>query len=68
MSPGDYPDPRPLKGDLLTRAAVAAYNTGEGNVLMSVAAGVEPDATSTGGDYGESVLASALDYVTRFAV
>ncbi len=70
IRPGSYPDPRPLTGDALVQAAVAAYNTGEGSVLRSVAAGLSPDATTAGsrtsggrGDYSNWVLArvAALD-------
>src|SRR5215471_8403512 len=39
------------------KAIAAAYNTGEGNVARSVAAGRDPDSTTTGGDYGRDVLA-----------
>ncbi len=59
ISPGQYPDPRPLQGDPLIAAATAAYNTGEGNVLMNLAAGLSPDATTTGGDYAGDVAGRA---------
>ena len=39
------------------KAIAAAYNTGEGNVARSVAAGQDPDRTTTGRDYGSDVLA-----------
>src|SRR5215475_7499626 len=41
-----------LAGKQITalKAIVAAYNTGEGNVARSVAAGRDPDRTTTGGD------------------
>lgn len=42
-------------GDL-EYASIAAYNTGEGNVVKSIAAGRSPDATTTGGDYAAEVL------------
>jgi len=48
---GWYPDPRPLVGPVLWQSAIAAYNGGEGAVLMSIAAGKNPDITTTGGDY-----------------
>jgi len=51
VSPGSYPDPRPLSGEALTQAGIAAYNAGEGAVLVSLAVGLEPEATTYGGDY-----------------
>lgn len=39
------------------RAIAAAYNTGEGNVSRSLAAGRDPDSTTTGRNYGSDVLA-----------
>lgn len=50
------PDPRPLSGELLIRAALAAYNGGDANVLRSVAAGKSPDFTTTGADYSQWIL------------
>jgi hypothetical protein len=44
---GTYPDPRPLEGDALLMAAVAGYNTGMGNALQAVAAGMPADQTTT---------------------
>lgn len=48
-----------LAGKQITdlKAIAAAYNTGEGNVARSLAAGRDPDHTTTGGDYGSDVLA-----------
>lgn len=57
---GSYPDPRPLSGDALVRAGLAAYNTGEGNVLVSVAVGKPPEITTTGGNYGTDVVRRML--------
>lgn len=48
VPPGTYKDPRPLQGDALIAATIAAYNTGPGNVLFAVAAGKPPDQTTTG--------------------
>jgi len=66
VRPGVYPDPRPLSGDALLRAGLAAYNTGEGNVLKSVAAGMAPDRTTTGADYGTDVIERAQALASRF--
>jgi len=66
-----FRDPRPLSGGLLDRAALAAYNAGPGNVLMSVAGGKDPDITTSPGpfrmpDYGRDVLAKAAAYLGIF--
>jgi soluble lytic murein transglycosylase-like protein len=39
------------------KAIAAAYNTGASNVIRSVQAGLDPDRTTTGRDYGSDVLA-----------
>lgn len=57
---GSYKDPRPLSDDLLYKTAMAAYNTGTYNALMSVAAGASADVTTTGSNYGKSIVAAAL--------
>lgn len=66
VPPGTYRDPRPLFGDALIQAAVAAYNTGEGNVLESLAAGLPADATTAKGNYGADVLARMASLVSAF--
>lgn len=55
-------DPRPLRGTQLVRSAIASYNTGAGNVLKSVAMGLDPDVTTAHKNYSADVLrrASAL--------
>ncbi len=70
---GAYPDPRPLAGDPLVRAALAAYNTGPGNALASIAAGKDPDLTTSGslrslgaGDYSTDVVRRMLAAVDSF--
>ncbi len=45
------------KGIADVKAIAAAYNTGEGNVARSIAAGLDPDHTTTGGNYGSDVVA-----------
>ena len=67
VAPGVYRDPRPLRGDLLLRASLAAYNTGELNVLKSVAVGVDPDVTTAGGNYSGDVVGRAQTLASRFA-
>lgn len=66
VQPGTYRDPRPLTGDVLLAATLAAYNTGELNALRSVAAGVSPDTTTTGGGYGQDALAKIAVMLSEF--
>ena len=67
VTAGSYPDPRPLSGDDLTAAALAAYNTGAANVLMAIAAGKSPDTTTTGGNYAGDVLAKAATAASTYS-
>lgn len=60
-------DPRPLKDARLVEAALAAYNTGAGNVLASLKAGKAASAMTTGGDYSNWVLSRAASWAARFA-
>lgn len=67
----DYADPRPLSGNALTAAALAAYNTGQGNVLVSVAMGLDPDTTTAPGptkspDYSSDVLRRAEELLASY--
>lgn len=64
---GTYPDPRPLSGDALDVAALAAYNTGEGNVLQSIAAGMPPDQTAARSHYAGKSLRYAELVIARMA-
>ena len=61
---GTYRDPRPLAGDALVQAAIAAYNTGVGNVLKAVAAGRPPDLTTTGRKLANGTILKYTDSVT----
>lgn len=61
-----YPDPRPLSGDDLTAAAIAAYNTGIGNVIMSIACGESPDVTTTSPPYSTDVMSRVASLLTSF--
>lgn len=47
---------RGVSSDQLLRASVAAYNTGEGNVLKSLRAGLDPDTTTADGNYSTRVI------------
>lgn len=63
---GNYPDPRPLSGMSLWQAAIAAYNTGAGNVLRNLAAGRPAEFTTTGGDYTSDVVARATTAAQKY--
>lgn len=56
-----YPDPRPLAGDDLNRAILSAHNAGAYQVLLSIAAGLGPDAGTTGKRYSAWVYANAIN-------
>ena len=60
--PQAFPDKRPLVGYDLLEGGIAAYNTGELNVIDALACGFEADKTTTGGDYAQSVLGFAQKY------
>lgn len=65
VAPGVYTDPRPLKDAKLVEAAIAAYNTGMGNVLYNLAVGKSAEFTTAGGNYSSDVLALAQGYSSR---
>ena len=65
---GKFSDPRPLTGDLLIRAALAAYNAGEGSVLQAVAAGKNPDLLTANANYASDVLARTSTIQARALV
>jgi len=51
-----------LMDDWLERAAIAAYNCGEGNVRQAIKRSEDPDSRTAGRDYSRSVLAFATKY------
>lgn len=55
-----------LEGDAQLRAAVAAYNTGAGNVFKSIRAGVDVDATTAGHNYSADVLSRYAVLAQRY--
>lgn len=55
-STGPFPDPRPLSGDALTKATLAAYNAGTSGVLQAIAAGLPASAPTAHNDYADWVL------------
>ncbi len=56
------PDGSELSDGELERAAVAAYNCGEGNVRQAIERREDPDSRTAGRDYSRSVLAFAARY------
>lgn len=61
-----YPDPRPLSGDALTTAAIAAYNAGGGRVLGAIAKGNSPDSVTFRPNYTSLILSKALSFLSAF--
>lgn len=55
-SRGPFVDPRPLSGAVLVHAALAAYNANSTGVLEAIAAGLTPDAATSGNDYSNWIL------------
>lgn len=66
LNGGGGSDPRPLTGDALMKAAVAAYNTGEGNVLNSLKAKADIDRTTYTKDYSRKRWADAASAASKF--
>jgi hypothetical protein len=63
---GNFADPRPLTGTPLVAAAVAAYNTGPGNVIRNLALGLSAEASTTGGDYTADTIRRRDEVASRF--
>lgn len=66
LSDMKYRDPRPLVGEKLIRAAIAAYNSGEGNILISLAVGVDIDTTTANGNYFADVWNKMVNAAAAF--
>lgn len=62
-----YRDPRPISGLALVKASLAAYNRGEGGVLVALAMGRDPDGGTTGGDYASDTFKDAQAMASKFA-
>lgn len=52
-----------VTNDALERAAIAAYNAGEGAVLRCVVKSIDPDTATTGRNYSSEVLRLATAYL-----
>lgn len=63
---GTYNDPRPLAGVSLQAAAVAAYNTGPGNVIRNLALGLPAEASTSGGDYTADAMRRQGEMLARY--
>jgi len=63
QSVGPFPDPRPLAGDALNKAALAAYNAGPSGVLQAIAAGLDPSTPTTGTDYANWIMSRVTGWM-----
>ena len=72
VNPGAFADPRPIQDiNLLLKATLSSYNTGIGNVLISLAVSVDTDITTTPGpsgqpDYAADVLNRAASFKNTY--
>ena len=66
-STGPFRDPRPLSGDKLIEATLAAYNAGSKGVLQAIAAGLPASAATAGNDYADWIIARATSWASKFA-
>ena len=55
-----------LSEPTLRAAAIAAYNTGDGNAVTNIAKGLAPEASTTGGDYSTDVQRRAGVLIAQF--
>jgi len=66
VKPATYPDPRPIMDrNIGVRAGIAAYNTGERNVLRSLACGADIDITSADGPDADKIGDYSFDVLRR---
>jgi len=61
----NFSSPSSAASQAALRAALDAYNAGEGAVKGALAAGENPDMVTTNGNYGSSVLALYKEYVSK---
>lgn len=64
--PTKLADPRPLAGDALSTAAIAAYNAGAGRVLSALARGQSPDTVTFRPGYTGKIISAALSFLSTF--
>jgi len=63
---GPFVDPRPLSGEALVSAALAAYNAGQNGVLEAVAAGLPADAPTAGNNYASWILTRVNSWESQY--
>lgn len=61
-----FPDPRPLQGEALYAAALAAYNAGQLQVLQAVAAGRDPQSVTYRKDYVTFISTRIAGWASAF--
>ena len=66
-SSGPYSDPRPLSGDDLTLAVLAAYNAGNTIVLQALAAGLPASAPTAHNDYASWVMERVVAWASAIS-
>lgn len=64
---GGYPDPRPLDGDELYAAALAAYNAGPSRVLAAISSGQPAESVTSGGDYVTWLMSRVSPWMQAFS-
>ena len=64
--PGSAPDPRPLSGDQLREATVAAYNAGTAGPLQALAVGLPAEAVTANQNYVSTFLRYVPQWVAAF--
>lgn len=64
---GPFKDPRPLSGQKLMEATLAAYNAGMSGVLQALAAGLPASAPTAGNDYASWVISRVAGWAAKFS-
>lgn len=67
LTPGTYADPRPLEGDFLLAAALAAYNAGTIRPLQAIASGADPDVVTYSKRYSADAIAHMSTLIQKAA-
>lgn len=63
---GPYRDPRPLRGQALYEASLAAYNAGPTGVLQALSLGLPAEAATAGQDYVSWMLGRIGPWLAKF--